>query len=112
MEKQKLPNGLIVLIFGILSILTCCFYGIPGFIFGVVALILAKKDLTIFYENPEMYANVSQIKTGRVLAIIGIILNVLYISLVVYFISVIGYEALQDETLLKEAIREKWGIES
>jgi predicted membrane protein len=112
MEKQKLPNGLIVLIFGILSILTCCFYGIPGLIFGVVALILAQKDLSVFNENPEIYSNVSQIKIGRILAIIGVVLSVLYITLVVYFISTFGYEALQDETLLKEAIREKWGIES
>lgn len=112
MEKQKLPNGLIVLIFGILSIFTCCFYGIPGLILGIVAIILAQKDLTKYRENPELYSNASQVKTGKVLAIIGLILSLLFIALIVYLVATIGLETLQDEELLKEFMQEKWGIEA
>ena len=37
MEQQKLPNATLILVFGIISIVTCCCYGIIGLIFGVVA---------------------------------------------------------------------------
>lgn len=30
MEQQKLPNATIILVLGILSIVTCCCYGIVG----------------------------------------------------------------------------------
>lgn len=43
MEQQKLPNATLVLVMGILSIIGCCFYGLPGLIFGIVAIILEEK---------------------------------------------------------------------
>jgi hypothetical protein len=44
MEQQKLPNATAVLILGIVSIVGCCCYGLPGLIAGIIALVLAKKD--------------------------------------------------------------------
>lgn len=84
MEKQKLPNATAVLVLGILSILTCCCWGIIGLILGIVALILAKKDIALYIENPELYDGYSNINTGRVLAIIGIILSTLYLIFTIY----------------------------
>lgn len=96
MEKQKLPNATAVLILGILSILTCCCYGIVGLILGIVALVLAKKDLIIYTENPELYEGYSNINTGRILAIIGIILSSIYLIFTIYLYAVVGEEGLKD----------------
>ena len=95
MEKQKLPNATAVLILGIFSILTCCCYGI-GLILGIVALVLAKKDLALYKENPELYSNYSNINTGRILAIIGIVLSAIYLIYIVYLFSFLGAEGIQE----------------
>jgi hypothetical protein len=78
MEKQKLPNATVVLILGIFSIITCWVYG-GGLIFGIISLVLAKKDSAIYKTNPSIYDGYSNIKTGRILAIIGIILSIITI---------------------------------
>ena len=74
MEQQKLPNATLILVFGILSILGCCFYGI-GIILGIVALVLASKASEVYAENPDGYTGFQNVKTGKILAIIGIILS-------------------------------------
>ena len=74
MEKQKLPNATVVLILGIFSIITCWVYG--G---GLISLVLAKKDSAIYKTNPSIYDGYSNVKTGRILAIIGIILSIITI---------------------------------
>lgn len=72
MEQQKLPNATLILVFGIISIVTCCCYGILGLIFGIIALILANKATKLYKENPEIYEGFNNVKTGKILAIIGI----------------------------------------
>lgn len=96
MEKQKLPNANAVLILGILSILTCCCWGIVGLILGIVALILAKKDTKLYEENPELYQGYSNINTGRILAIIGIILSAVYFAFNIYLYAVVGEDGMKD----------------
>jgi len=93
MEKQKLPNGTAVLILGIASILTCCCWGI-GIILGIVALVIAKKDMILYYENPELYSNYPNINTGRILSIIGIILGSITLIFYIYLNS-LGEERLK-----------------
>jgi hypothetical protein len=107
--QQKLPNATAVLVLGILSIITCCCYGVLGIITGVVALVLAKKDTTLYNSNPSLYTNFSQIKTGKILAIIGIILSVIYIAYIAWIVSYFGMEALQDQELMQQKIRELMG---
>ena len=95
MEKQKLPNATAVLILGIFSILTCCCYGI-GVILGIVALVLAKKDLALYKENPELYKDYSNINTGRILAIIGIILSGIYLLTIVFYFVTVGAAGMEE----------------
>jgi hypothetical protein len=96
MEKQKLPNASAVLILGILSILTCCCWGVIGMILGIVALILAKKDLALYAEDPEKYLGYSNINTGRILAIIGIVLSAIYLICTIYLYAVVGEAGMKD----------------
>ncbi|WP_161531165.1 CCC motif membrane protein [Riemerella anatipestifer] len=104
--KQNLPNATLVLVLGILSILGCCCYGVPGIILGVVALVMYKKDNQLYLANPELYANYSNLTTGRVLAIIGIVLSALNVLAYVALIILFGFEALTDQELLQERIQE------
>ena len=48
-------------------------------------------------------------KTGKILAIIGIILSVLYLLLIVGMISMFGWDSLQDQEIMQERIRELMG---
>lgn len=106
MEKQTLPNSTGILVLGILSVVTCCCYGIIGLILGIIALVLAKKATEIYKENPENYTGFSNVSTGKILAIIGIVLNVIFIGYIIWIISFLGIEALSNPELLQERIQQ------
>ena len=95
MEKKNLPNATAVLILGILSIVTCCCYGVTGLIFGIIALVLANKDTKLYNENPELYLNYNNINIGRVLAIIGVTLSGIAMMFFIYVLS-LGEEGMKD----------------
>lgn len=103
MEKQTLPNSTLILIFGILSILTCCCSGLLGLIFGVVALFLAKTAKQTYLAEPELYTGYSNVKTGRILAIIGIVLSAIYLILTVVLIILFGWDGMED--MVRESMR-------
>ena len=112
MEKQKLPNATAVLILGILSILTCCCWGIIGLVLGIIALILAKKDTALYNENPELYDGYPNINIGRVLAIIGIVLSAIYFIINIYMYAVMGEEGIKDfQQNLMEKLKQQEEVE-
>lgn len=107
MEKPTLPNSTLILVFGILSIVTCCCYGILGLIFGIIALILAKKAKQIYLAEPELYKGYNNVKTGRILAIIGIVLSSIYLIATIIAFAYYGMEGLQE--MQEEMMREYGG---
>lgn len=106
MENQKLPNATAVLVLGILSILTCCCYGLFGLALAIVGLYLTNNDLKIYNAAPEQYINFQQLNTGKILCIIGIVLNAIMLLYFIWIIKMIGFEALQDPALLQEKLKE------
>ncbi|GAB2768419.1 CCC motif membrane protein [Salinimicrobium soli] len=98
MEKPTLPNSTLILVFGILSILTCCCYGVLGLIFGIVALVLAKRAREVYAADPDIYKGYDNVKTGRILAIIGIVLSSLYLIATIVSIAIYGWDGLQEMT--------------
>lgn len=84
MEQHKLPNATAVLVLGILSVVGCCCLGLPGVIFSVIALILANKDMKLYKANPELYTNYNNLNTGRIIAIIGLVISILVILKMIY----------------------------
>ncbi|MBD8080885.1 CCC motif membrane protein [Chryseobacterium caseinilyticum] len=106
MNQQSLPNATAVLVLGILSLVACFCYGIPGIICGVIALVLYSKDKKLYMANPQLYNNYSNLNTGRILAIIGVVLGVLFLAFMIWYISLIGFEALSDPELMKERMEE------
>ena len=110
MENQKLPNATAVLVLGILSVLTCCCYGIVGLILAIVALVLAKSDLQLYRDSPEKFTNYQNLNVGRILAIIGLVLNILSIIYFIWILSFFGIATLQNPELLQEKIKELQGM--
>jgi MFS superfamily sulfate permease-like transporter len=109
MDQQKLPNATAVLILGIVSIVGCCCYSIPGLIAGIIALVLAKKDGELYKQNPTMYSNYGQLNAGKIMAIIGIILSILYAVYIGVLIATVGWDAMKDPQLMQERMKELLG---
>jgi len=108
MEQQKLSNTGVIIGLGIASILLCWCYGVLGLILSAIALILAGNTKKTYLQSPESYINYSSLKTGRIIAIVGLILNVLVLLLAIWFISKVGWDVLQsgDEELIREKMEE------
>lgn len=82
--QQALPNSTAVLVLGILSIVFFLCYiclGIIGLTLGIIALVLANKDNKLFQSSPEKYtsSSLSNLKAGKICAIIGICLSCLWL---------------------------------
>ncbi|RXG32490.1 CCC motif membrane protein [Leeuwenhoekiella marinoflava] len=101
MEQQKLPNATISLILGIVSFIACCFSsGFGGVLLSAIALYLANKDKKVAEENPELYENYGQVKTARIIAIVGLILSIIISIICLVLIVIFGsVEAIQEELL-------------
>lgn len=99
-QQQKLPNAIAVLVLGILSILTCCCWGIIGFILSIVGLVLANKDLALYNANPGLYTNYDNLKIGRILCMVGLGINILYFLLtivsLIFDLGMMGASSLYD----------------
>ena len=106
--QTALPNSTAVLVLGIISIPTCCCYGIVGIISAVVALILAKNAENLYVGNPENYlvSSYKNLKAGKTCAIIGLILSVLYLIFVIFAIAMFGIKALSDPQALQELLQQ------
>ena len=92
-NKRDLPNAVAILVLGIVSIVTCWCYGIIGIITAVIALVLSKKDLELYNENPDAFTQSSykNLNAGKITAIIGLSLSALYvIFIVIYFVIILG----------------------
>jgi magnesium-transporting ATPase (P-type) len=87
-----LPNATASLVLGILSIVIC---GI-GVVLGIIGIVLANKDLTLYRSNPGTYSESSfnNTKTGRICSIIGIIVSslfvIFYVVYMIWIFSMIG----------------------
>lgn len=84
-RQEELPNHTAILILGILSIVTCCCYGVVGMVLGGVALYLASSSNNLYLVNPEKYTagSLKNLKTGKLCAIIGMALSALYFLYVI-----------------------------
>jgi beta-lactamase regulating signal transducer with metallopeptidase domain len=110
MDQQKLPNVTIALVLGIVSYLCCfCSSGIGGVVMSGIALFLISKDNKTYQENPDQYSNFSQLKTAKIVAIIGLVLGIATLLYTIYAINqmggIEGYMEKVRETM------EQYGIE-
>lgn len=91
-ENIDLPQSTTILVLGILSIITCFCYGIPGVILGIVALVQAKKARQLYNQSPEAWSQSSynNMNAGRICAIIGTVCGGLYLVIILAYIAIMG----------------------
>lgn len=72
-HAQPLPNATATLVLGILSIVICG----PGLIMGIIGIVLANKDISLYKSNPAYYSisSYNNLKAGRICSIIGLLLS-------------------------------------
>ena len=100
MEQQKLPNATTSIVLGSISFICCCFsMGIGGLLLSGIAFFLAKKDEKLYAEQPDLYSNYSQIKTAKIIAIIGLIIGAIAFAWSIYtIVSAGGWDAYMEQT--------------
>lgn len=87
-----MPNATATLVLGIVSIVIC----IPGFITGIIAIVLHKGDKTLYESDPYTYGqSYRTARAGYICAIVGICLSVaviiFYILWFVFVFSMISH---------------------
>lgn len=102
--QNKLPADPSALIIGIIGIVVgiagCCCYGITAIIpliLSIWGLIEAKKSIKLYEADPSIYSESSRSNVGisKILNIISIVLNGLFILIVIGFIAVVGVAGMQ-----------------
>ena len=76
-EPVQAHRGVLLLIFGILSILLC-------FLFGIVSWVMGNGDLKAMAEGKMDPSGEGLTKAGKILGIIGVVLNLLWLSWAIF----------------------------
>ncbi|MCX2475715.1 CCC motif membrane protein [Pedobacter sp. MC2016-05] len=87
--QQNLPNATVALVLGILALPACCFYGIFGLIFGIIAWALGGSDVKKYHLNPTMYTE-SSFKNAKAGKICGMIATILSLLFIIFFVLIIA----------------------
>ncbi len=91
-----IPGSIISLVFGIISLVLCWYFWAPVagiilciacLIFGILAMSKGKKAIALFNESPGKYkqGSLSLAKTGKILGLIGLIVNALFTIIAIVF---------------------------
>lgn len=100
MNQQKLPYALTIYILALLSCFLWCFAGI-GILPAIASFVLANKSLKVHKQYPDRYTNSKLIKKGRIMASIGIVINLIIIAIAIWTLLTIGWDAWSDEFVRK-----------
>ena len=102
MEKQPLQYSTLIYILAIISLPLCCCGGF-GIITAGIAFFIARAELNKFYDNPDAYSNQDNIYTGKIISLVVLIINALYMIYIAYSIYTIGWSELmrQSEEMMK-----------
>lgn len=96
MTTKKLPNSKTIYLLALLSCFIFCLAGI-GILPAIISFLLASKSEKIYQANLDSYTNIGQIKKGKIIAIIGIIINLVIVGIVIWTLMTIGWDAWSDE---------------
>ena len=82
---DRLPNANATLTLGIISIVGCFLYGIPGLICGIIAMAIHRSDKKLYNSDPARFQDsYKNAKAGFVCAIIGTSLSAAYVLVGVF----------------------------
>ena len=86
-----------------LAMLSCFLFIFGGFtvVFALVALMLSINSQRLYAQAPDQYNNISKIKKAKVIAIIGLVLNIVILGVTIWTLLTIGWDAWSDEFVRK-----------
>jgi uncharacterized membrane protein YbaN (DUF454 family) len=105
MEKQKM-NTTVIYILAIVGFLCCCFGGL-GVIPAAIAFFMANGKVKEYNANPENYENGKAMNTAKIIALVVLIINVLYLAMTIYRIATIGWDEMM---LQSQDMMEQYGM--
>lgn len=86
--RDNLPNSVLILILGVMSIVFSFNIEIIGFVLSVVTLFLSSRSLRLFRNKTEQYelSSYKLVVVGRICAIIGLLISIfaLIIAILVF----------------------------
>ena len=85
--QKSVPNAMLIMICGIVSIVFCCGLGTVA---GVIALIMSSKAKKLISQDPEGYSDAKNVKIGRTCAMIGLGLQLLAVLFYIIYIVFLG----------------------
>lgn len=105
MEQQKL-NPAIVYVLAILGLLCCCFGGL-GILLAIPAYFVAQSGLKKASLDPNDYdqASVKAMNTAKIVALVILVINAIYLLATIYRIYTVGWDELM---LQSEQMMEQW----
>ena len=93
--QEKLEYEALIYILAILGLPLCCCLGI-GIIPASIAFFIARNELKKCYDRTEPYTNQNSIYTGKIVALVILIINLLYILRAAYVIYTVGWDELME----------------
>lgn len=103
-NKQQLPNATATLVLGILSIVLCWIWGIIGIACAIIALVISKKSVALYNQAPDQYLGYGNLKAGRIMSIIGLVLSALFIVYIIVIVAILGTAAFSLGSLLQQGM--------
>ncbi|TVZ54787.1 hypothetical protein OD91_0022 [Lutibacter sp. Hel_I_33_5] len=94
--KQKLQYSVLIYVLAILGLLLCCCAGF-GFIPSGIAYYIAKTELKKYHLNPDEYDNQDSIYTGKIIALVILIINLIYLLVIIYRFYTIGWDTFMEQ---------------
>lgn len=92
--KEKLPGASNTLVWGIVSLVMAFCFAPFSIIAGIVALTSAKKPTNLHAADPNRYDGIGNVKTGKILGIIGLVVSVISIAASIYMFSTGAYDEI------------------
>jgi hypothetical protein len=96
--QVALPSSGTILALGVVSIVLCLCYAIPGIICAVIALVMAKPATALYISNPGRYTENSfrNVNTGKICAWITLLISILCIIAIAIVVAICGWVIISD----------------
>lgn len=90
LRQKMIPYSITCMVFGIVSIAVLCYF---GWVAAIVALVLHKKAMKIYNENPPDYkeSSLKMLKAGKICGIIGLIVSIVTTVFYILYFAFIFY---------------------
>lgn len=83
--EQRAGKAVASMVLGIISVFSCMFYGVPGLVCGIIAVVLAKRAREAVRLGEAPAFSLDFAKAGKVCGWVGICLSGLFFLLVVLY---------------------------